>query len=158
VQYEKGLPTWVAMRLYREFQNRDNLTVLMLEGLLLELLAVSSRHNADRAEVTVPRWLREARDLLHARFTEQMSLDEIATSVGVHPSHLSESFRQHYRCTVGDYVRQLRVEYATHLLSASNLPASQIAFTAGFADQSHFSRTFRRLTGMTPTEFKKAMR
>ena len=78
--------------------------------------------------------------------------------MGIHPSHLMESFRQHYHCTLGDYVRQLRIEYATHLLSASDLPASQIAHTAGFADQSHFCRTFKRLTGMTPTEFKKATR
>jgi AraC family transcriptional regulator len=69
-----------------------------------------------------------------------------------------ESFRQHFHCTVGDYVRRLRVEYAIHLLSTSDMSAAWIAHTVGFADQSHFCRTFKRLTGMTPLQFQKISR
>jgi AraC family transcriptional regulator len=132
------------------------MTSLMLEGLLLELLAAMSRDGTNRAESHPPRWLRQARDLLHAHFTESLSPDAVAAAVGVHPSHLMDGFRQHYHCTLGDYVRRLRVEYAAHLLAASEMPASQIAYAAGFADQSHFCRTFKQLTGMTPTQFQKA--
>jgi AraC family transcriptional regulator len=119
------------MRLYREFQQRDNVTSLMLEGLVLELLATMSRYNKNDVQRRLPRWLRQARDLLHDRFTDSLSIDEIATAVGVHPSHLMDGFRQHYGCTPGDYVRRLRVEYATHMLCASDMSASEIAFAAG---------------------------
>jgi AraC family transcriptional regulator len=146
------------MRLYREFQQRDSVTSLMLEGLVLELIATMSRYKTSDAQRRLPRWLRQARDLLHDRFSESLSIDEIATAVSVHPSHLMDGFRQHYGCTPGDYIRRLRVEYATHLLCASDMSASQIAFAAGFSDQSHFCRTFKAFTRMTPTEFKNAAR
>lgn len=154
--YKSGLPVWLAMRAYRELQQRDNLTSLMLEGLMLELVATMSRHLDDNGQSQRPVWLKQARDLLHDRCLESLSVDEIAAAVGVHPSHLMQSFRQHYHCTIGDYIRRLRVEYATHLLSASVLPVSQIAYASGFADQSHFCRTFKRFTGLTPTQFQKA--
>lgn len=153
--YHNGLPTWHAMRLYREFQQRDNLTPLILEGLMLELLAEMSRHSTNVMESHCPRWLRQAKDLLHDQYLENLSIDTIAATVGVHPSHLMRGFRQYYHCTIGSYVRRLRIEYACHLLSTSNASSSQIAHIAGFADQSHFTRTFKSLTGLTPTRFQK---
>ena len=153
--YHNSLPAWIAMRLRREFQRRDSLTPLILEGLVLELFVEMIRGSTDCAEIPLPRWLRQTRDLLHARFLESLSLETIATSVGVHPSHLTRAFRQHYRCTIGEYVRRLRVEYACHLLSTSEMSPSQIAHAAGFSDQSHFSRTFKSIMGMTPVRFQK---
>jgi AraC family transcriptional regulator len=153
--YENGLPTWLALRLYREFQHQDSATPLMMEGMLLELLAQMARNQINSPEKHCPLWLRQARDFLHAHFTESLSVEAVAATVDMHPAHLIRTFRQYYGCTLGDYVRRLRVEYASHLLSASEMPLSQIALETGFADQSHFSRTFKSLTGMTPTEFQK---
>ena len=56
----------------------------------------------------------------------------------------------------GDYVRRLRVEYASRLLLSGDTPIGVIAHSAGFADQSHFSKTFRRLAGQTPAGFRAA--
>lgn len=156
VIFQNDLPVWLAIRLYREFQRRDSLTPLMMEGLLLELLAQMARETACKPERDHPRWLGQARDFLHAHFRENLSLDTVAAAVGVHPAHLTRAFRQHYHCTLGDYVRRLRVEYASHLLTTSEMLLACIAFEAGFADQSHFSRTFKSLTGMTPAVFQKA--
>src|SRR5262249_15469678 len=108
--YESGLPIWLATRLYREFQKRDSVTPLMLEGMLLELLAQMARDTTVKSEQHGPRWLRQAQDYLHAHFTENLPLDAIAVAVGVHPAHLTRSFRQHFHCTLGEYVRRLRIE------------------------------------------------
>ena len=62
----------------------------------------------------------------------------------VHPVHLAQTFRKFYRCTIGDYVRSLRIEFACRQLAATKMPLSEIALLAGFADQSHFTRTFRK--------------
>jgi AraC family transcriptional regulator len=145
----------LAVRLYREFQSRDSLTPLMLEGLTLELLVQIARDAADATQWRLPRWLWHARDFLHAHFAESLPLGTVAAAVGVHPSHLTRAFRQHFHCTLGDYVRRLRIEYACQLLSHSDKPLLQIALDAGFADQSHFSRTFKRLVGMPPAQFQK---
>jgi len=157
VIHTNGPSAWLARRLYREFQRRDDLTPLMLEGLTLELLAQMSRCDTTEAvEREAPRWLKQARDFLHAHVNENLSLEVIAAAVGVHPSHLTRAFQQHYHCTVGDHVRRLRVEYACRRLSTSDIPLAQVAREAGFSDQAHMSRTFKNLTGMTPSQFQKA--
>lgn len=153
--YPNGLPTLIALRLYREFQRRDNLSPLIMEGMLLELFGEMARDTPNRMENACPRWLRQTRDYLHAHFTESLAMETVAAAVGVHPAHLMRGFRQQHRCTIGDYIRRLRVEYACHLLCTSDDSASQIALKVGFADQSHFNRTFKSEMGMTPTEFQK---
>jgi AraC family transcriptional regulator len=153
---QAGLSNQIALRLYRELQRRDDLTPLVLEGLTLELIAQLLRDTAgmDSAPSSTPHWLLQAKDFLHAHFRESPSLNTIAATLGVHPAHLTRSFRQHYRCTIGDYLRRLRVECACHLLSTGDWPLSQIALEAGFADQGHFSRTFKTLTHMTPMQYR----
>jgi len=155
VIHQNNQCTWLATRLYREFHQRDNLMPLMMEGLLLELIVYLSRDMATSVETQVPRWLKQARDYLHAHFTESLSMDTIAEAVGVHPSHLMHGFRQHYHSTLGNYIRGLRVDYATRLIATSDLTLGQIALAAGFADQSHFCRTFKQYTGLTPAQFQK---
>jgi len=151
---EGGLLSWLAIRLYRELQEDDPVSPLSIEGVATEILAETSRRLAGLTERRSPRWLQQARDLLHERFADPLTLEEIAGAVGVHPVHLARVFRRRYRCTLGDYVRQLRVNFACHRLSFSHDPLLEIALAAGFSDQSQFCRTFRRLTGMTPGEFR----
>ena len=88
--------------------------------------------------------------------TTRFALIEIAATVDVHPAHLARTFRRFQRQTVGDYLRQLRLEFARARLSASAEPISEIALSAGFYDQCHFSRAFKRHTGMTPAEYRAA--
>jgi len=59
---------------------------------------------------------------------------------------------------VGDYVRRLRVDYAAYQLSQTDDPLSEIAAAAGFADQSHFSRTFSGIMGSTPSRYRAMLR
>jgi AraC family transcriptional regulator len=141
--------------MYREFQRRDDLTVLTLEGMLLELLAEMARDTVSLVGKEAPHWLRQATDFLHAHFTQSLTTEMIASAVGVHPAHLMRSFRQRYHCTIGEYVRRLRVEYACHLLATSHSSLGQIAFEAGFADQSHFNHTFKGYMGISPKEFQR---
>jgi AraC family transcriptional regulator len=81
----------------------------------------------------------------------------IADLVGVHPVHLASTFRQHYRCTIGEYVRHLRIEFACRMISSSEASLADIALAAGFFDQSHFSKAFKQLTGMTPSQFRTSI-
>jgi AraC family transcriptional regulator len=83
---------------------------------------------------------------------------EIARRVGVHPVYLASEFRRRYGLTVGEYVRQLRIEYASRQLSTSDTPLVEIALNSGFSSQSHFSWTFKRITGITPAQFRAGSR
>lgn len=82
----------------------------------------------------------------------------MARSVGVHPVHLATTFRRHFGSTIGEYVRRLRIDFATRQIASSEESLCNIALAAGFADQSHFSKVFRQQTGMTPGVFRANLR
>ena len=132
----------------------DASSPLAIEGLAFELMAEISRRQIKGEKGSVPPWLRQARDLLHSGLAEKLTLIEIARVINIHPVHLARSFRQAYGCSLGEYLRQLRIESVSQQLVASKTPLSEIALAAGFADQAHFSRTFKKQTGMTPAEFR----
>lgn len=144
-------------KLYREFYEPDDFSNLTIEGIVLETLAEIAR-SAKTDENTRPKWLEVTKEILHEKFSESLSLNYIAESVGRHPVHLAREFRKHFRCTIGEYIRRLRVDFTARELSKSNVSLSEIALNAGFSQQSHFTKTFKLITGKTPTEFRQSSR
>ena len=139
-------------RIAREMEQPDDLSPLVLEGLVLEL-AVSFFRTLRRP--TGPSgWLAETRDSLQEEFRSPFRLGELAGRAGVHPAHLARAFRRHYGCTIGSFLRQRRVEFACRQLRSGTHTLAEVALAAGFASQAHFSRVFRALTGMTPGEYR----
>ena len=125
---------------------------------MLEIAAGAARHTINVAAPKAPRWLEQARQFLHAHFSEGFRVSDIAATIDAHPAHLARLFRRYYGCTIGEYLRRLRIEFACHALSTSDLPLAEIASAAGFYDQAHFSRTFKRLTGVTAIEYRELAR
>ena len=152
-----GTTAQTLMRLFNEFHHTDDASPLAIEGLVLELLAAVSRNQTKLKSRVPPRWLGQAEEFLRLNFSEYLNLVTVSEAVGVHPVHLARQFRKHYACTAGDYVRRLRVEYACREIVRSGASLAEIALAAGFSDQSHFSRVFRRLTGMTPAKYRDAL-
>ena len=148
----------LTARLYREFREPDEFSALVVEGLTLEIIAEVSRRSVNESERTPPRWLEHARGILHEQSGEHLSLIALAKLVDVHPVHLAREFRRFYLCTVGEYVRHRRIEFACHLLKDSPASVSEIAQAAGFFDHSHFTRTFKTQVGMTPSQYRSALR
>jgi len=150
----EGDLAWLAMRLYREHKEADACSVLTMEGLVLEMLATVGRLK-DIKEQHRPRWLSNAVDLLNAEFRNNLRVQDIANEIGVHPFHLSRVFRKVHRETIGEYVHKLRVAYACKLLEKPDCDLATVALSAGFADQSHFTKVFKNVTGMTPGLFRQ---
>lgn len=158
IAFHGGLPAALARRVYQEFRQPDEAAPLAIEGLLLELLATVSRRRGGRLPSGPAPWLGEARDRLHADLTVRPSLAELAGAVGVHPVTLARAFRRTYGCTVGEYLRRLRIERAAEQLVTGSRSLAEIALAAGFADQSHFSNMFRRRVGMSPSAYRREAR
>ncbi len=146
-----------ASRLARELDSPDDLSVLAAEGIVLEMLVDLARLDYGRARRPPP-WLLRAQEMLHARFAEPIRTAELASAVGVHPAHLARGFRIHYGQSIGTYVRRLRLDWAARELLRSDVSLTAVALAAGFADQSHFTRFFKRHTGQTPHAYRRAMR
>lgn len=158
VELPAGTPTWLVTQLYDEFRDLDSVSPLAIEGVLMELMAETSRCAVGPADRHPPHWLEQVTELLHTRFADNVGLSELASAVGVHPAHLARVFRRFKGCTVGEYVRGLRIEYAARRISNTSGSLADIAAAAGFSDQSHFTRTFKQHTGMLPTEFRDVFR
>jgi AraC family transcriptional regulator len=150
--------TALARRVADELRSPDDVTPLAVEGLILEMLALTARLREPGASGHPPRWLGEARALLHDRYSERLRVTDVAGAVGVHPVHLARVFRLHYGTPVAAYLRGLRLTWAAGRLRDSDDSIAQIALQAGFFDQSHFTRTFKREFRLTPLAYRDAAR
>jgi len=151
--------SWLGHRVYQEFRRDDAVSTLAIEGLVLEILAEASRGKSTAAhEKAIPDWLTQTRDFLHDNFAESFVLEDVVKISGVHPVHLSRTFRRKFHCTIGEYVRRLRGEFASRQIRATDAPLGEIAHAAGFSDQSHFNKTFKNLYNLTPSEFRRISR
>jgi len=154
--FRGGLPVSLASKLYLEFRAPDAVSHLAIEGLGLEFIATLARDSQRRSNTSLqpPAWLHHAHELVKSRFLEHLTLDEIAGVVGVHPVTLAREFRRHYHCTVGEMVRRARIGFACRQLLKPEESIADVAVSAGFYDQSHFAKTFKKLTGLTPAQYR----
>ncbi len=150
-----GTMLWPGLRLFSSFKNQST-DSLMLEAHVFELLGAITRLDQS-PEKTPPRWLTRVKDRLHAEFCERLRMRDLAREAGVHPVHLARAFRKFEKRTPGEYQQHLQIRAACELLGKPEWPLADIAAECGFADQSHFTRTFRRMAATTPLRFRQAV-
>lgn len=150
---------WRSPALGREFLGlRDELAhhgpgaALAAHGALTVALAQLARAS-ERGPVP-RRWLGLVRDKLIDEFRANHSLAELAELAGVHPVHLSREFQRWFGCSIAEFVRRIRIRHVQRMLRNTALPIAQVADDAGFADQAHLTRMFKRATGTTPSQFR----
>ena len=147
----------LGRRAHVEFLHADPLSVLAAEAYVLEFLIGVQRQAVDPTR-NVPSWLRRIHERLTDHWAEAPSLSMLAADAGVHPAHVSRAFRHHFRCTITEYVRQVRIARAETYLSSTELPLADVARLVGYSDQSHFSAAFKRERGITPARYRRSMR
>jgi AraC family transcriptional regulator len=147
-----------GLRLYREFRMPDLHSALIIEGLALEMLGEASSLLINANRKRCPDWISSVREIIHDHFDAPLTITDLAKIADVHPVYLNRAFRRYYKQSIGEYVRSLKMEFAKAQLSSTDNPIADIANEAGFYDQSHFSRTFRRFADMTPLQYRKLFR
>ena len=105
-----------------------------------------------------PRALRRIRDYVEEHLAENIELETLADIARLSKWHFARAFKQSVGTPPHFYLIQRRLEKAQELLAETNLSLAQIALKSGFSDQSHFSRRFRILLGVTPTSFRRSKR
>jgi AraC family transcriptional regulator len=156
-QLVRGTAVNWASRLGTELREPDRVSALAIDGALLLLVAELSRL-PELGERRRPRWLSMVEDAIAAAGAEPPSIADLAALAGVHASHLLRTFRRHHGTTVANYARQRRIERARAAVVKGEQTLSAIALEAGFADQSHFTRVFRKAFGETPGAYARALR
>jgi len=151
-------PTFPALRrLADALAGDDGLADLQVHATVLELICAIARSPA--RDVRAPREAALARvvDHLESALGARPSIETLAALAGLHPHHFMRVFRVRLGETVGDYVRRRRLEIADAALrSGDGRALIDIALAAGFCDQSHFTRAYRRQFGLTPGQRRRA--
>jgi AraC family transcriptional regulator len=143
---------WELLKLYRDASG--GAAQLDFEARALDLIA-----HVVPFPRTVPRdrpSLVRARDYLQASFRERVTMEDVSRAAGIHPVYLGQAFHYEFGETIADHVSRLRVRAAAAQLSGTDMPIAAIAFDHGFCDQSHFQRVFKKLSGLTPAEFRRS--
>jgi len=127
----------------------------VVESAALELISMTD--STDKIASGRPRWLEVALERARDEFRSPPATSELAALAGVHPVHFARVVRRETGTTLARIVRRRRVEHAVDLLSRDETLCA-IALECGFADQSHFNRSFLAETGLRPGEMKQLLR
>ncbi|MFT4205078.1 MAG: AraC family transcriptional regulator [Chitinophagaceae bacterium] len=138
------------LKVHSELQLNDTITETAIQALLLNFV----KNNKTDNRKTI-RWIVELTNILNDEWNRNHSLSELSQRLGIHPVTISKNFNKYFGCTYGDYVRKLRIDRSLALIKSTHSSLTEIAFLCGFADQSHFIRTFKSYTGTNPKYFQK---
>jgi AraC family transcriptional regulator len=102
----------------------------------------------------MPLWLKKVHEMLHDSWNKKLTLTDLARESSVNPITISKHFHKYFSCTLGEYMRKLKIEKSLAIIKNST-SLTDVAYLCDFADQSHFIRTFKHLTGFLPKEYKR---
>jgi YesN/AraC family two-component response regulator len=139
---------------------RINVHLQLRERIVRAEVLASARALADLGEQAAPemRLFARAQALLKETLSEGPRLDTLARRLGLSPRRLSDLFRRQVGVTVSEYLLELRLETARHLLASSGLQVQLIADRVGYEQPGDFTRAFRRRFGVSPREYRAACR
>lgn len=119
-------------------------------------LLASDAYQPGRHEIFDNRLEKVIRFLTH-NYQTQVRLEEVAQIAGMHPTAFCRYFKDKTGKQVSTYLNELRIGFACRLLINGAMQVSQICYETGFNNLSNFNRTFRKITGMTPTQYQEEM-
>jgi AraC-like DNA-binding protein len=126
-----------------------------VEQMLLEVFHKYIKHNKSKK---APEWTAELKELIQDQLDTNMSLSlrQVSDELEINPAYLSREFSKYFdNLTFGEYIRKQRIDKAVYLMETTRYSLTEIAYLAGFSDQSHFNRIFKKQTGRNPSHYKK---
>ena len=147
---------FLMYKIFMETKLNDITTPVSIQVLLLESLAQMQQLNKAKSNKK-PIWVSEINNILNDRFLDNLSLEYLSKILNIHPVHLSRDFSKYFNSGLGEYIRKLKVEKALQLISKKKLDLTSIAFECGFSDQSHFTRCFKEINGISPSQYRKIL-
>lgn len=141
------------LMLKEEFNNCNNRYVI--KGLLYTILGKLDRYfTFKEISYSYNSVIQNVLRYIELHYNENISLDGIAKALGFSKFYLSRIFSQKIGYQFNDYINRLRINKAEKLLSETELSITNIALECGFESQRNFNRSFKKLTSLTPTEFR----
>jgi YesN/AraC family two-component response regulator len=127
-----------------------------LSSVSLSLIRQITGNMISRVYKGTSQLITDALRFIHQNYQEPLSLQAVSGKLHVNSSYFSSLFRQEIGITFTDYLNQLRVGQACHLLTDTDLRIVEVAAAVGYDDQSYFTRVFRKYKGITPGTYRKS--
>jgi AraC-like DNA-binding protein len=151
--------TWQCLAAAHKLAMVGNDAAAAEEAMILGISLLFKRYGAhrfDEAEASCPKAVKRAVEFLQARSCDHISLEDASIASGVGLFYLIRLFQKHLGLTPYAYLTQVRIAKSRQLLVLGE-PIAQVALDVGFADQAHFTKRFKQLTGTTPATYARAM-
>lgn len=123
-------------------------------SLLIDMMEKHSVKKINDKTKSLGNYVRNAIEYISNNFTDNMNLEDISDSLGINKFYLSREFKRYTGQTVFTYINNLRIKKAENLLS-QGMSVTEAAMECGFSSVSYFSRTYKKIMGISPTEYKK---
>ena len=150
----------VLVALAQESRKPDAASALMAESLLAQLVVTlwRDRFATDGDHLAPSARVAHVLNFMRHNCTQAIDLDEVAHRFGYSPRNFRRVFRDATATTPHGYLVKLRVAHAMRALRATDDNVTEIAFASGFQDSNHFSYSFHKLTGMSPSRYRQQVR
>ncbi|OKS84776.1 AraC family transcriptional regulator [Mucilaginibacter polytrichastri] len=145
---------FTLLKFYHELNDNDSPVPAAVQLMLYELLH-PTRTEWQLTDKHLPNWASRLQQILHDEWNLPFDLHDLAKRIDVHPVTISRYFPLYFSATFSNYIRCIKVDKALSLIKATQLSLTEIAYSCGFADQAHFTRTFKEVTGYLPKDFRK---
>jgi len=120
-------------------------------SLVIEELVDLWANTSNKGEI-----LEKAIQFINEHYADDISLKEISNYLFISPYYLSHIFKKMTKKTITEYITSIRLEKAKELLTATDLPISQISTMTGYKDINYFSKVFKKQLGITPSEYRSS--
>ncbi|SEW00346.1 transcriptional regulator, AraC family [Chitinophaga sp. YR573] len=150
--YDEHLKKVLVIKVLKEYLLNDTNSGLSIEQLCVLLCqqdAVKQKPEKNN------HWSSLLKEYLHEKWNTPFSLSELSEEVQIHPVNISKYFSRYFNCTLGEYIRRIKIEKSLPLIRNKKYSLTEIAYECGFTDQSHFTKTFRNITGMLPKDYRQ---
>lgn len=125
-----------------------------IDNLVIDALGLAASES-QRMPATRPSWLRRVEAEILRTLPDAIRVADLAELAGVHPVHMARVFQRVHGCGVVQYMRRLRVQHAADALARGGVNLCDAALRAGFYDQPHLNRAFRRQIGLSPARYRR---
>lgn len=143
---------FLILKIFKETITADTFSEDTI-GMLFSQLSNAYSH-LDKLEKS-PSWVKCLQELLNDRWNENLNLQDLSKVLNLNPITISKHFPKYFGCTLGEYMRRIKIDRSFSLIKADDSSLTEIGLQCGFSDQSHFTRTFKDQTGFLPKQFQK---
>lgn len=139
----------------KDYMLKPSRSTDILKQLLIRADEIDGAVAVSDLDESYPKAVSRAREYIEEHYAQELTLQTVADVVGISPGYLSTLFSRYFKCGFVDYLNKIRIEHACYYLKQDYFKSYEIAYKVGYRDEKYFARVFKKVRGMSPSEYRK---